>query len=148
MAGLIEIQVRGLREVQRALERLGRDGRKELLKGQRALARGLARDVKAAGRASSKQAARAAKTVRALTAGGNIGVRAGPHPLLYLSEWGMDRHTGWYGKPRYARSPGRQARPHINSGGYWFRPTVNANSEQVVAESRAIADRIIALWDA
>lgn len=147
MAGTLEVRIRGLREVQRALDRLARDGRKELLAGQRTLARNLARDVKAAGRASSKQAARAASTVRALTAGGNIGVRVGPHPLLYLSEFGMNRRTGWYAKPRYGHSPERQARPHVQ-GSYWFFATIDARRGEVTDKSRNIADRIIASWSA
>jgi hypothetical protein len=98
--GSLSVSVRGLREVQRALDKLPREAQNAAQRQMGLLAGRLTQRVRAAARADSKPAARAATTVRSRAEGLTVTVTAGPHDLLFLSEFGMDRHTGWYGKPR------------------------------------------------
>jgi hypothetical protein len=143
----VSVRIIGLADVQRAARGLPADGRAELREGSRRIARALAATTRAAGRAESKQAARAARTVRAL-AGSRPEVTAGPHPLLFGSEFGMTRRTGWYRKGRYGKSRGRQFKPHQGAGSYWFFVTVAAAQPAVDAEYRAMADAITDRWSA
>jgi hypothetical protein len=139
-------EVRGAARIEREFEQLPKQARDELRDGLNKLTAKMANRVRAAGRASSRQAARAATTVRP-SRGLRPQVAAGPHKLLFLSEFGMDRHTGWYGHSRYNFSPGRQARPHLGLGGsYWFFRTAEHEEALIRDECREIADRIIANW--
>lgn len=137
------VHVEGLSEVVRAFERLPGQADRNLRESARDLAEHLERLTKAAGRASSRQAARAAATVRV----GGGGVTAGPHPLLYGSEFGAFGRFGWYSAARYARSLGRQFRPHLGGGSYWFFRTAE-NGPAVAEESRRLGDKIIRDWSA
>jgi hypothetical protein len=149
MPGELSITVRGAREVERALAKLPDEAQVELQRGLRSLAGHFTRWVRAAARADSRPAARAATTVRSFVQGAGVEITAGPHPLLYLSEFGMNKHTGWYGKPRYSRSPSPNApHRHIGSGSYWFFRTVDEHRGAVDDQAREIADAIIHNWGA
>ena len=140
----VNVRVFGLDDVQRAMRDLPSDAKKELREGSRKIARSLAAEVKAEGRAESRQAARAASTVRPL-AGSTPQVVAGPHPLLFGSEFGMTRKTGWYSAGRYYDSPGKQFREHRGSGSYWFFTTLSTlrgpAQDDFLAMARAITER-------
>lgn len=138
----VGVRIRGLAEIQRGFAALPADARAELREGSRRIARVLAATTRAAGRAEGRQAARAASTVKAL-AGSTPQVVAGPHPLLFGSEFGMTRKTGWYAKGRYYHSTGRQFKAHRGSGSYWFFATVAAQRPAVDADYRAMADAIV-----
>lgn len=138
----VDVRIRNLDRIQRGFADMPGDARKELREGSRRIARALAAAARAAGKAEGPQAARAASTVRAL-AGSTPQVVAGPHPLLFGSEFGMTRRTGWYAAPRYYDSPRRQFRPHLGSGSYWFFTALAANTAAVQAEYKAIADAIV-----
>lgn len=131
----------------RACDHLPRDAQREAQDGAVRLARTLATAVRAAGRASSRQAARASKTVRA-TRGKQPEVIAGPHPLLFGSEFGATRRFGWYRKGRYHGSGGRQFRPHLGSGSYWFFREQEAQRAAVDLEARDIAAAVVRKWSA
>src|SRR5437762_1246487 len=92
-----EVDVEGAEEVRRALLKLPLQARDEARKGMTKLSRELAVIIRAAGRADSRQSARAARTVRA-NRGLSPGVVAGPHPLLFGSEFGALGRFGWYAK--------------------------------------------------
>lgn len=143
----VTVRILNLDNVQRAMRQLPSDAKAELREGSRRIARALATTVRAAGRAESRQAARAASTVRAL-AGSRPEVVAGPHPLLFGSEFGMTRRTGWYRKGRYHASTGKQFKPHQGAGSYWFFVTVAAEQPAVDAEYRAMADAIVGRFNA
>jgi hypothetical protein len=142
MAGT-SVRIENLDNVVRALKRLPGQADEELKETARDLADKLSRITAAAGRSSSRQAARAAGTVRV----GGGGVTAGPHPLLFGSEFGAFGRFGWYSAGRYARSPGRQFRPHLGGGSYWFFRTVDHSPEPDNA-SRRLGDSIIGRWSA
>ncbi len=141
------VEVRGLNEVLRALDRLPKQARDEMRQYSNLLARDLANSVRAAGRADSRQSARAARTVRA-TQGLKPGVVAGPHPLLFGSEFGATRRFGWYAKPRYYDSVPRQFRPHRGASSYWFFREVERSKPLIDEQARNIGEAIIRDWSA
>lgn len=141
----VDVRIVGLEQIQAAFRRLPADARAELREGSRRIARALAAVTRAAGRAQSRQAARAARTVRAL-AGSSPQVVAGPHPLLFGSEFGATRKFGWYAKGRYWSSAAKQFEPHRGAGSYWFFTTISRSQPAVNAEYRAMADAIADRW--
>jgi hypothetical protein len=145
----LDIKVRGAREVMRALEQLPADAQREARRGAVELSRELARIVRAAGRADTRQSARAARTVRTATAGTNPAVTAGPHPLLFGSEFGIKRRTGWYAKPQYRGvSPLRTFRPHRGNQSYWFFRAQDAAAPQIRQAHQEMVDAIVRSWSA
>jgi hypothetical protein len=143
---------RGDREVSAALAALPRQGRKEAKDGAERIARDLAVKIRRAGRRDSRQSARAVRTVR--TRRGPQGgtptplVTAGPHPLLFGSEFGMTRHTGWYARARYWDSVGDQFRPHLGRGSYWFFRAQDEHRAETVAAWADVAAAIVRKWSA
>lgn len=137
------VHAEGLNEVVRALRRLPGDADRELARSGRQLAQRLVDLTRAAGRGQSRQAARAAATVRV----GGGGVTAGPHPLLYGTEFGANGRYGWYSARRYARSRGRQFPRHLGGGSYWFFRTAE-RSGAADEETRRLGDQIISDWSA
>ncbi|MGL5910362.1 MAG: hypothetical protein ACRCZP_10205 [Phycicoccus sp.] len=141
----VDVRILNLPQIQAKLSRLPADARAELREGSRRIARALAAKAKAAGRAEGRQAARAATTVRAL-AGSTPAVTAGPHPLLFGSEFGATRKFGWYAAGRYYRSAAKQFKPHRGAGSYWFFTTLSREQPAVDAEYRGMADAIARRW--
>jgi hypothetical protein len=146
----IRTRITGLREVLRALDRLPDDAQREARQGAVRLSRLLANRIRAAGRASSRQSARASRTVRTATDGNNPAVVAGPHPLLFGSNFGARGRFGWYLKPRYWHSPARQFRPWVGQGGndYWYFSTVDREQPEIAREHRSMLDAIVRSWSA
>lgn len=142
----IRARFRGLDEVLRAAERLPEEAQREIAQARDDLADRLADIVRAAGEADSRQSGRAADTVRS----GNGGemVVAGPHPLLFGSEFGANGRFGWYSDGRYRDSAGRQFRPHIGSASYWFFRTIRENQPMIDDAWRQAADAIVRAWGA
>lgn len=140
------VHIEGLDEVLRALGALPDDADDELKKGTRELARTLAHKVQAAGQADSRQSGRAAQTVRAIE-GTTPSVEAGPHPLLFGSEFGELRRTGWYGAGRYRRDAARQFRLWRGGASFWFFKT-GENAPEIGEQWRQLADAIIRSWGA
>lgn len=147
--GSLSVRVYGAREVERALDKLPGEVRTQVRRGLAGLAGRYTQLIRAAAHADSKPAARAATTVRSSVRGAGVEVSAGPHPLLFLSEFGMNKHTGWYGKPRYWKGPPNA--PHRHPGGgssYWFFETVERHRDEIDQRAREIADAIVANWGA
>ena len=102
----------------RAFDKLPKDADTELRAQAFDIAKVLADRIKAAGRAHSRQAARAASTVKEVR--GRWPTIQARHTgrargLLFGSEFGMTRKSGWYAKRRYFDSVGSQsvARPRV-----------------------------------
>ena len=143
------IRVRGLNEVIRALEQLPSQAQREARRGAVRVSRVLANAIRAAGRASDRQSARASRTVRTQTLGLNPNVIVGPHPLLFGSEFGVIARFGWYRKGRYHASPKRQFRGRTPGNvGYWVFRTADAEHPALRAAYQDIADSIIRDWSA
>lgn len=142
------VRVTGLNEVIAALERLPGQAQREARAGAVKISRELANAIRQAGRASSRQAAVASRTVRTQTLGLTPNVIAGPHPLLFGSEFGATARFGWYRKGRYHASPKRQFRKHLGGGSYWFFVTAETEGPRLRAAYQDIADAIIRDWSA
>ncbi|MHA6626881.1 hypothetical protein ACU61A_15710 [Pseudonocardia sichuanensis] len=141
------VQVRGVAPVVRALNALPRNAQREAKDGSERLARDLANVVRAAGRAEGRQARRASRTVRVARGLWPI-IVAGPHPMLFGSEFGMTRRSGWYARGRYYHSTGKQYRPHLGSGSYWFFRTQREERPRIVAAHQQMVDNIVGSWGA
>ena len=145
----LRVTVRGDREVERALDKLPADAKVELRRGLGLIAGRFTQYVRAAAAADSKVARRAATTVRSRVVGAGVAVEAGPHDLLFLSEFGMNKHTGWYGKPRYWDSPSPNApHRHLGQGSYWFFETVDHRRPEIDRQAGEIADAVVRNWSA
>src|SRR3954466_15064004 len=97
----LNIEVHGVREVERALDALPADALVRLKAKTKEIGRELAERVRADGRADTRQSARAAATVRFRAGGSGGKVTVGPHPLLFGSEFGMNKRSGWYAAERF-----------------------------------------------
>jgi hypothetical protein len=140
----LEINVRGDDEIVRAAERWPAEANQIIKKHIKTLTRHLATRIKAAGRADSRQSARAARTVRARSSS----VIAGPHPLLFGSEFGANGRYGWYGANRYRNSTDRQFRPHLGRGSYWFFKTAEAEQPALDHTAQQIGNDMVRAWGA
>jgi hypothetical protein len=143
----IKVTTEGLKEVLRACSSLPRDAQREAQDGAVKLARDLASVIRLAGRSDSRQSAAASRTVRA-TRGREPGILAGPHKLLYGSEFGATRRFGWYRAGRYHASPGRQFRPHRGSASYWFFQTLERERARIDLAASGVADATVRKWSA
>jgi hypothetical protein len=139
----LNIEVHGVREVERALDALPADALVRLKAKTKEIGRELADRVKAAGRADTRQSARAAATVRfrANASGGKV--TAGPHPLLFGSEFGANRRFGWYADDRFRHALGRQFRRHVGRHSYWLLRSAEEAQPWVEQEFRAAVDEIV-----
>jgi hypothetical protein len=150
--GLIRtIRAEGARDILRAFDRLPADAQETVRTRSYELARRLAQLVAAAGRADSRQSAVAAGSVQAepgrtpmITAGRTGSQKA--RDLLFGSEFGMRRKTGWYRKPRYFDSRGQQFRDHLGAHSYWFFDSVERNQDETTRAYGEMADEIIQKW--
>lgn len=150
MAGLrVNVRIEGVRETIRAFRELDRAASDVLRDRTLELSELLAGRVKAAGMADTRQSARAAASVKArrdrvpvITAGGTKRANA----VLFGSEFGMNRRSGWYANRRYNGSAGGQYRPHQGRHSYWFFATVEENEGEIGAAWRQVADELVRRW--
>lgn len=149
----VRVHAEGVREALAAFRRLPKDANKELREASKFIARIIASSAKAASNIDS-QAAAVGKTVRvvsdrvpAVQAGGarrvtSTGARA--FELLFGSEFGMNRRSGWYANPRYGgETAGQFASRHTGRSGRWFFPTVEREAPAALREWRKAADDIV-----
>jgi hypothetical protein len=148
----VRLRAPGMRQTLAAFQHLPKDANKELRAASLQIAKILAVSAKGASNIDAQSAA-VGTTVRAIKdrvpvvqAGGAKRITSSRVPawaLLFLSEFGMTRRSGWYANPRYGRSTGRQAAPHQGQRGRWFFPTVEAEQARIVAEWAKAADTIV-----
>ena len=145
----IRARLEGLTEVRRALKRLPANAERALKRRGYQLSYNLVRRQRTAARRHSRQAARAATTVRIDRSAGLLPtVSAGPHPLLYGSEFGAKRRFGWYAAARYGHSEPRQFSPHLGGGSYWFFKAAEDYRGKMTEEFGRAADDVIREWGA
>jgi hypothetical protein len=153
-----KVSIKGLRETLAAFRELPKEANAELRTRTRELADKVAQSAEAAGIRSGAQAALVARTVKArrdrvpsVQAGGGarLGRNGSPaYALLFGSEFGMNEHSGWYGKPRYDESTGFQYHPHTGTIGLWFFPTVEREAPAIADAWDKVAADIIARFGA
>jgi hypothetical protein len=149
----IKLNARGVRPVLAAFQHLPKDANNELRAASMRIADILATSAKEASHIDA-QAAAVGMTVKAIRdrvpvvqAGGarrvtSTGARA--FDLLFGSEFGMTRRSGWYAASRYRGSPGRQfAEGHRGIDGRWFFPTIERELPAVLRQWEQAADAIL-----
>lgn len=152
----VKVRITGVRATLAAFRELPDDANAELRTRSKALAETLAVQVRGAAVADGPQSAMLAPTVKAgrdrvpvITAGGSRKVGRNRKPagaLLFASEFGMSGQSGWYNRPPYRGSSGRQWHAHAGRGSYWFFRTVEDNSARIDREWNAAADAIVRAW--
>lgn len=128
------VQIEGLREVQRMLRRIDRSLGPELRKAGNRAAADVVRDAKF--RASTRMERAAAETLRGGSTQRGAGVRLGRAkvPFALGAEFGARGRYGWYSKPQYSGSGGRQFRPwsgNKSDAGYFLYPAIRANAPRL-----------------
>jgi hypothetical protein len=148
------VRVEGDKEVIRALEKVPADAQEAMKAEAKDIATSLTDFIKIAGRAHSRQAARAARTVRETSEGGWPVITASntgrAHGLLFGSIFGMKRHTGWYNHARYNHRPGARGQfgPYIGYPGYWFFKTYEERKSWIESEWQKAGDEVVRRWSA
>lgn len=149
----VHVSTSGVRQVLKAFSKLPAGANDQIRDTSLDLSKGLAKDVAAAAVVEGSQAALMAPTVKAtrdrvpaITAGG--AKRVGRHHvsawrLLFASEFGMNRRSGWYAAAQYRASTGRQYEPHIGRHSYWFFKTVELHEPEIGRAWEKAADSII-----
>ncbi len=149
MANLFEVHVEGADEVKRALDKLPKDAQKAMRAQAKDIATSLADFIKAAGQRHSRQAAKAARSVRESNVGAWPAITADNRSrLLFGAVFGMTRKSGWYAKRRYFPSKGQQFGPYIGYPGYWFFKTAEERQPWVASEFSKAADEVVRKWSA
>lgn len=150
----VRVSIEGVQETIRAFSLLPKDANNQLRDASLALARELAARARVDGEAhGGPQGRLVAQTVKAMRdrvpvvqAGGTRKLgrhRAPAYGLVFGSVFGMNRHSGWYAEPRFARSTGFQFRPHRGSAAYWFFPVIEQSAAEISRRWNEAADRIV-----
>lgn len=148
----VKVRIDGLRETLAVLRYLPTEATKSLRDRTLDLSRSLAAQIQAAAVSEGSQAALVAPTVKAsydrvpaVTAGGNRRVgkkRVQAHQVLFGSEFGQNRRTGWYFSRQYVNARGRQYKPHLGQHSYWFFRTVERNQREIATAWNKVATDI------
>jgi|SRR4051794_31531657 hypothetical protein len=136
------VSVQHAEEVERALAVIPAEAKRAIARHARKLAKELANRIRSAGQAESRQAARAARTVR--TRGTKV--TAGPDPVLFGSEFGANGRYGWYGADRFQDSTARQFKPHRGQNSYWFHTTIEHNQPLAQQELQEAVDEVVSTY--
>ncbi|MDG4821280.1 hypothetical protein O7635_05360 [Asanoa sp. WMMD1127] len=154
----VNLHITGARETIRAFGNLGKDANNELRAASLTLSRTLAARIQLAARREGGAAGLLARTVKArrdrvpvVVAGGSTRVgrhRTAAGRILFAAEFGANGRYGWYGRPRYRESDGRQFKPHSGQEGYWFFPTARAYQPEIDAEYNDTVDDLLRRWAA
>lgn len=151
-AGLtVKVRITGVRDTLRAFRELPKDASNELRDRTMVLAQSLATSARAAGAGDTAQSARAASSVKAVRDRVPV-VKAGGTKrsagVIFGSEFGMNRRSGWYARARYRHSAGRQYRPHQGAHSYWFFRSIEERQGEIDRTWNAIADSVVRKWGA
>jgi hypothetical protein len=150
----VTMQIDGVRDTLAAFRELPKDASAELRRRTLQLSETLADAARRDGMADEAPQSRlVARTVRAqkdrtpaVVAGGNrkLGRHRTPaYTLLFASVFGQNRRSGWYAKPRYGRSGGRQYRRHGGRDAYWFFPVIEQEQPQIARAWQQVADSVV-----
>ncbi|MBV9920294.1 MAG: hypothetical protein JOY78_05470 [Pseudonocardia sp.] len=140
-----KIDVKGAEKVEAAATKLPADGQRALTKEKKRLAKNLAAKLRRAVVSRSKTTM--GSKVRPTIHQSGETVTAGPHPMLFGTEFGMNRKSGWYADERFRHSPALQYFRH-QSDGYWWRPTILRSQPDADAAVQRAADDAVSHWGA
>lgn len=153
----VRVRIEGVREILRALKELPPEAQDLLRTRSMRIAETLAVKIRSAA-LWDPQSALMAPTVKAkrdrvpvIQAGGKKRVGRNRTPadkILFGSEFGMNKRSGWYAASRFSDSFGRQYRPHVGAHSYWFFRTVDDDAPRISREWRSMSDDLIRRWGA
>lgn len=138
-----DIDVRGEEKVERAAAKLPPDAAKANIKEQKRLAKNLAAKLRRAVVSRSKTTM--GRKVRPTIHQAGVHVTAGPHPMLFGTEYGMNRKSGWYARPEFRDNPHLQYFRH-NGSGYWWNPTIERSKPDADAAVKRALDEAVSRW--
>jgi hypothetical protein len=138
-----EIDVKGAERVEAAASKLSPDAARALSKEKKRLAKNLAAKLRRAVLSRSKTTM--GRKVRPTIHQSGETVTAGPHPMLFGTEFGMNRKSGWYADERFRNSEGRQYFRHQGDG-YWWNPTIRASKPDADAAVERALDEAVRHW--
>lgn len=151
----VNLHIEGARQVLASFRELPKEATVAIRDAAGKIAAGLVPDIKAAaGRDRSPQSRLLAPTVKvrrdrvpSIQAGGasRVGRKKAPaFSILFASEFGMTRRTGWFGRSQYAGETGLQYhKRHQGQQGSWFFPTVEKNEAEIANGWLKAADEIV-----
>lgn len=149
----LTLHIDGIRETLAAFKQLPKEASDELRNRTKELSEALAGAARTAAEGQGRKGKLLAQTVKArrdrvpvVVAGGTkrLGKKRTPaFALLFTSEFGSNRRTGWYGRPRYRRGGHQQFKPHRGQQGYWFFPTVEREEPEIARAWQQAADAIV-----
>jgi hypothetical protein len=142
-SGHFEFDVRGEEQVERNAAKLDPDARKGITKEKKRLAKNLAAKLRRAVISGSKTTM--GRKVRPTIRQRGETVLAGPHPMLFGTEFGMNRKSGWYADERFRHSTALQYFRHQNDG-YWWNPTIRRSKPDADAAVQRALDEAVRNW--
>jgi hypothetical protein len=138
-----EFTVKGEEKVERAATKLDPDARKGITKEKKRLAKNLAAKLRRAVISGSKTTM--GRKVRPTIRQRGETVLAGPHPMLFGTEFGMNKKSGWYADERFRGMPNLQYFRHQNDG-YWWNPTIRRSKPDADAAVQRALDEAVRHW--
>jgi hypothetical protein len=138
-----EFTVKGEEKVERAATKLDPDAAKGIAKEKKRLAKNLAAKLRRAVLSGSKTTM--GRKVRPTIRQRGETVLAGPHPMLFGTEFGMNKKSGWYADERFRGMPNLQYFRH-QSDGYWWNPTIRRSKPDADAAVARAADEAVRNW--
>ena len=138
-----EIDVKGAERVEAAATKLPADGARALSKEKKRLAKNLAAKLRRAVVSRSKTTM--GRKVRPTIRQRGETVLAGPHPMLFGTEFGMNRKSGWYAAERFRDNTALQYFRHQGDG-YWWNPTIRASKPDADAAVQRAVDEAVRDW--
>lgn len=108
----------------------------------------------AQGRASTAQQSAEASAIKASKSQRGIQLRitsGSGTPFAIAAFFGMDRHTGWYARERYADSAGKQFLPWVGSdwepggggGPYAINPAIASHLDEVMEQWGQVVEQLL-----
>lgn len=148
----IKVRIDGVRETLALFRQMPKDATAELRTASQRIAEHVADRARVAAVLEDDQAALLVPTIKvvrdrvpAVQVGGAKRVGRNEAPawaLLFVSEFGMNRRSGWFAAAKYNESGSVQHKPHTGNRGHWFFPTAEAEQDYMNREWNAAAERI------
>lgn len=152
----LKIEIEGVRETLALFRKMPKAATVELRNASQRIAEIVADAARAGARAEGSQAALLIPSIKpvrdrvpAVQVGGSMPVGRNAVPawqILFVSEFGMDKRSGWYAADKYKGSPTRQHHPHQGNVGRWFFPSVEPLASVIEREWNAAAERIAGMF--
>lgn len=139
-----EVKVQGEERVERSAARLSPDAQRALAKEKRRLALNLARRLRRAviGRSKGRMGTKVRPDIHQQ---GDRVIADNSSGMLFGTEFGMNRKSGWYADERFRNSPNLQYFRHQGDG-YWWNPTIRAAKPDADAAVQRALDDAVSHW--